>query len=383
MKPIYCDHNSTTPVDQRVAEAVSAASADAFANASSGHRLGQTARARLDQARREIATGIGAKPSEIVLTASGSEADNLAVIGALRAPDARGKHFVTVASEHHAITETAAWAEQNGFTVTLLPVDSLGRLDPDRFRAALRPDTQIASVMLANNEIGTILPIAELAQIAREHDVLFHTDAVQAIGKIPVDVDDLGVDLLSLSAHKFYGPKGIGALYVRQGVAIASILCGGGQEMGRRPGTENVPGAVGVAKAMELLRDDPEEPQRIGAMSAAFRQALTDSVDDIRFFGDLDNCLPNTVGVGFGGIDGEALMIALDLRGICVATGSACTTGARTASHVLRAMGVDDHFALGSIRFSFGRFSNPDDPSVVADAVTEEVARLRAMAPVQ
>jgi cysteine desulfurase len=301
MKPIYCDYNSTTPVDERVADAVRDASRDAFANASSGHRLGQSARACLDQARREIAASIGAKSTEIVLTASGSEADNLAVLGALRSSDARGKHLVTVATEHHAIGETAEWAAQNGFAVTFLPVDSLGRIDCDQFRDALRPDTQIASIMLANNEVGTILPIAELAGIAHEKDVLFHTDAVQAVGKIPVDVAALGVDLLSISAHKFYGPKGIGLLYVRQGVRIAPLLHGGGHEMGRRPGTENVPGAVGVAKAMDLLADDPDEPQRIGSMSLEFRTALESSVEDIKCFGDLNNCLPNTVAVGFGG----------------------------------------------------------------------------------
>ena len=381
MRPIYCDYNSTTPTDPRVVEAVKETSLEAYANPSSGHRLGQKARVRLDDARARIAALIGATPAEIVFTASGSEADNLAIIGSLNSPAARGKHLVTVATEHHAITETADWAERFGFEVTRLPVDRHGRVDPADFASALRPDTQIASIMLANNEVGTILPIAEFASVARERGVVFHTDAVQAFGKTPVNVNDLGIDLLSLSAHKFYGPKGIGILYVRQGTRLAPVLHGGGQEMGRRPGTEDTPGAVGMALAMKIVADDPGEPARIGALATELRRRLADGVDDCEFFGDPDRHLPNTVGVGFGGIDGEALMIALDLRGICVSTGSACTTGARQTSHVLRAMGIDSHYANGSIRFSFGRVSRPEDPGMIAEAVAAEVKRLRSLAP--
>ena len=379
MRIIYCDHNSTTRTDPRVAEALREAAVEDFANPSSAHRLGQRAHARLDEARAAIAAFIGAKSSEIIFTGSGSEADNLAILGALSSPDARGRHWVTVATEHHAVTETAAWTQRTGVEVTVLPVDHRGRLDPGLFARSLRSDTQVASVMLANNEVGTVHPIAELAGVAHEHGVIFHTDAVQAPGKIPVRVDELGVDLLSLSAHKFYGPKGIGLLYVRQGTRLAPILHGGGQEMGRRPGTENVPGAVGTAVAMRLLAENPGEPARVAAIAANFRRLLVDQVADIEFFGDPDHRLVNTVAAGFGGIDGGDLMIALDLRGICVSTGSACTSGAREPTHVLRAMNIETHYANGSIRFSFGRESHPDDAAIIASAVADEVTRLRSL----
>ena len=296
-------------------------------------------------------------------------------------PEARGKHFVTVASEHPAITATAAWAQRNGFDVNILMVDREGRLDPAQFAQALRADTQIASVMLANNEIGTVYPIAELAQIAHDRGVVFHTDAVQAYAKIPVNVNELGVDMLSLSSHKFYGPKGIGVLYVRQGTRIAPILFGGGQEQGRRPGTENVPGAVGTALAMQIAAEEPQEMRRVSKLTDEFRKLLMQQVEDIAIFGDPENRLPNTVAAGFGGVDGESLTIALDLRGICVSTGSACHSGAREPSHVLKAMGIGLHHAMGAIRFSFGRDNKPDDPQIIANAVTEEVERLRSMSP--
>lgn len=352
-----------------------------FANPSSTHRLGQAARVRLDESRARIASILGAKPSEIVLTAGGSESDNLAIMGSLLSPDARGKHFVTVSSEHPAVTGLAAWAMRCGFDVTMLNVDTLGRIDIDEFASALRPDTQLVSIMQANNETGTVYPITELAQIARDKGVLFHTDAVQAFGKIPVNVNELGVDMLSLSAHKFYGPKGVGVLYVRQGTRLVPILFGGGQEQGRRPGTENLPGAVGTALAMQIAAEEPQEIRRFGKLADEFRRLIAQQVDDIMIFGDPDNRLPNTVAVGFGGVDGESLTIALDLRGICVSTGSACHSGAHEPSHVLKAMGIGLHHAMGAIRFSFGRDSKPDDPTIIVSAVAEEVARLRTLSP--
>jgi cysteine desulfurase len=381
MRTIYCDHNSTTRTDPRVVAAMEQATIEAFGNPSSGHRFGQQARAVLDRARSDIARYIGAKPSEIILTATGSESDNLAIFGSLHSPDARGRHLVTVSTEHHAITHSADWAERHGFKVTILPVDRQGRLDPRDFAQALTSETQIASVMLANNEIGTIHPIAQLASLARERGVIFHTDAVQALGKIPVNVNDLNVDLLSLAAHKFYGPKGVGILYVRSGTRLASIIHGGGQETGRRPGTENIPGAVGTAEAMKIIAEDPQEASRVGAMAIDLRHRLADGLDDLEFFGDPDDRLPNTVGVGFGGVDGESLSIALDLRGICVSTGSACMTGAAKPSHVLQAMGVPERYLRGSIRFSFGRENAPSDSAIIADAVIADVERLRKMAP--
>jgi cysteine desulfurase len=352
-----------------------------FANPSSSHRLGQAARVRLDESRSKIAALLGAKPSEIIFTAGGSESDNLAIMGSLQSPESRGKHFVTVASEHPAVTATAAWATRNGFDVTMLGVDHDGKVDVGQFRSALRPDTQLVSIMLANNEIGTVYPITQLAQLAKERGVVVHTDAVQAYGKIPVNVIELGVDMLSLSAHKFYGPKGVGLLYVRQGTRLAPILFGGGQEQGRRPGTENVPGAVGTALAMQISAEEPQEARKAGKLADEFRKLIAQDVEDIVIFGDPDNRLPNTVAVGFGGVDGEALTIALDLRGICVSTGSACHSGAREPSHVLKAMGVGLHHAMGAIRFSFGRDSKGEDPSIISQAVADEVARLRSMSP--
>lgn len=364
-----------------MAAAMQEVAVECFANASSAHRLGQKARVRLDEARSQVASLLGAKPSEIVFTAGGSESDNLAIMGSLASPDARGRHFVSVASEHPAVTHIASWAQQQGYDVTVLGVDDAARIDPEEFGTALRRDTQIASVMLANNEVGTVYPIAELVTIARDKGVIFHTDAVQAYGKIPVNVNDLGVDMLSLSSHKFYGPKGIGVLYVRQGTRLAPILHGGGQELGRRPGTENVPGAVGTALAMQIAAEEPEEMRRVERITEEFRRLLQKSVDDLVIFGDPDHHLPNTVAAGFGSVDGESLAIALDLRGICVSTGSACHSGAREPSHVLKAMGIDNRYAMGSIRFSFGRESKPEDAKIIADAVSDEVARLRAMAP--
>jgi cysteine desulfurase len=380
MRTIYCDHNSTTRTDPRVATAMQEVAVESFANASSAHRLGQKARVRLDEARAQVAACLGAKPSEIVFTAGGSESDNIAILGSLMSPEARGRHMVTVKSEHPAVTVTVAWGAKQGFAVTLLGVDEFGRIDLDEFRDALRPDTQVATVMQANNEIGTVYPIVELSRIAHEQGVVFHTDAVQAYGKIPVNVNELGVDLLSLSSHKFYGPKGFGVLYVRQGTRLAPILHGGGQELGRRPGTENVPGAVGTALAMQLCVSEADEMRRVTGITDEFRRLLPTLVDDIRVFGDPKSRLPNTVAVGFGGVDGESLSIALDLRGICVSTGSACHSGAREPSHVLKAMGIPLHFAIGSIRFSFGRESKAEDAQIIAQAVAEEVARLRAMA---
>lgn len=286
---------------------------------------------------------------------------------------------MTVATEHHAVLASVEWAERHGFDVTILPVDSRGRIDPDQFAGALRPDTQVASVMLANNEVGTVHPVSQLAEIARNRGVWFHTDAVQAYGKIPVGVTELGVDMLSLAAHKFYGPKGVGVLYVRGGLRLAPVLHGGGQELGRRAGTENIAGAVGTATAMRLCAEAPEEMDRVAGITAEFRSRLLAQVDDLEVFGDSVSGLPNTVGAGFAGIDGGMLMMALDLRGICVSTGSACATGATKPSHVLVAMDVDPRFLGGSIRFSFGRGSRPEDAAIIADAVSEEVSRLRAM----
>jgi cysteine desulfurase len=382
MHSIYCDHNSTTMIDERVVASMVDAYRNASANPSSGHRWGRKTRVVLDEAREQIASLLGVKPAEIVFTGSGSESDNLAILGSLYSPDARGRHCIAVSTEHHAVLAASEWAEAHGCDVTVLPVDELGRIDPDDFRKAIRPDTQIATIMLANNEVGTIHPVAELAKIARDNGVWFHTDAVQAMGKIPFTIADLHCDMLSLASHKFYGPKGFGILYVRSGLKLAPVIHGGGQEMGRRAGTEDISGAVGTARAMQLLADDPDEMTRVAAITSDFRRRLTESVNDMQVFGDPEHQLPNTVGVGFAGIDGHSLMMALDLRGIAVSTGSACATGATKPSHVLTSMGIDARYTSGTIRFSFGRYSKPDDAQIIADAVAEDVQTLRAGAPV-
>ncbi len=381
MHSIYCDHNSTTMIDERVIADMVDAYKNASANPSSGHRWGRKTRVVLDEAREQIASLLGVTASEIVFTGSGSEADNLAILGSLYSPDARGKHCITVSTEHHAVLAASEWAEARGFDVTVLPVDNLGCIDPDDFRKAIRPDTQLATVMLANNEVGTIHPIAELAEIAHEHGVWFHTDAVQAMGKIPFTIADLKCDMVSLASHKFYGPKGFGILYVRSGLKLAPVIHGGGQELGRRAGTEDISSAAGTATALQILADDPEEMDLVAKITAEFRKRLGDSVDDMQFFGDPNNQLPNTIGVGFAGIDGHSLMMALDLRGIAVSTGSACATGATKPSHVLTAMRVDEKYTSGTIRFSFGRYSKPEDAHIIADAVAEDVRKLRTESP--
>jgi cysteine desulfurase len=332
MRRVYCDHAATTPILPEVAAAMAEAP---WGNPSSLHAEGRAARAAVEAARRQVAALIGATPSEIVFTSGGTEADNLAVWGV-----AQGRHIVCSAVEHHAVLDACRALGD----VTLVPVDGYGRVDPDDVRAALRPDTALVSVMLANNEVGTIQPVREIARICREAGVLCHTDAVQAVGQMPVDVGELGVDLLSLSAHKIYGPKGVGALYVRHGVALTPLQRGGSQERTWRPGTQNVPGIVGFGKAAELARAE---------------------------------LLPAIASFAFPDLDGEALLVALDLAGVAASGGSACTSGAATGSHVLAAMGI----AGAPLRLSFGRDTTAADVDYVAATVRRIVARQRSKQP--
>jgi cysteine desulfurase len=379
MKPAYLDHNATTPLDPRVARAMDDAAIEFPGNPESPHRAGREARACLRAAARDLAAAIGARPEEIVFTSGGTESCNLAVLGAARACADRGRHLVTTAVEHVSVLRPAKALEAEGFTVDRLPVDRLGRPDPDRFRAALRKDTVLATVMLANNETGTLLPVRRLAAIAAERGIPFHTDAVQALGKIPISVDDLGIDLLSGAAHKFYGPKGGGFLYVRRGTPLLPILYGGHQQDGLRPGTVDVPAAVGVATALRLATEE------MGARTAhlnglvSILQAGLLQVPGVTLNGPESGRLPGTLNVTVCGIAAEALMIALDREGFAVGTGSACATGAALPSHVLTAMGLGPREVTSSIRLSPGRGTTTDDVARLLRVFPPIVERLRGI----
>jgi cysteine desulfurase len=382
----YLDYNATTPVDPAVLEAMLPFLADNFGNASSIHSAGQRARAAVDRARDSIAALLGAKPSEIVFTSGGTEADNLAILGlvsAVASKSASGrKHIITSAIEHHAVLNSCQALEQQGIEVTYIPVGSTGVVDPDEIRRALRSDTILITVMHANNEIGTIQPIEEIGRIASEADVYFHCDAVQSAGKLPFSVNQLGVDLISISAHKIYGPKGVGALYVRSGTPLSPQFHGGHHERDRRPGTENVPGIVGFGKAAELaLADLAEEPQRVAALRDRLERAILDSVSSVRVNGDVARRVANTTNLSFAAAGGEAMLIALDLIGVACSTGAACSSGAVEPSHVLLAIGLSPDEARSSLRFSLGRHTTAEEIDYAIAAIPKVADRLRALSP--
>ncbi len=383
MRVVYMDYAASTPVRPEVAEAMNQAMLETWGNPSSPHRFGREARKLVDDARRKVADLVGAAPREVVFTSGGTEADNLAIAGTLLARRDRGRHLVTSAVEHHAVLGTCEYLARAGLAeVTILPVDAYGRVDPDTLAAAVRPDTVLVSVMLANNEVGTIQPIAELARVCREREVPFHTDAVQAVGTIPVNVRELGVDLLSLAAHKFYGPQGAGALVVRRGHRLEPLLHGGSHERQRRAGTEGVPAIVGLGKAAELAA---VELEAYGAHARAMRDRLLDGVfgriADVRLNGHPTSRLPNHAHLSFRGVDGEALLLKLDLLGIACSAGSACAAGAPEPSHVLRALGVEPEWAGGSVRLTVGRPTTAEDVDYVVDCLADTVARLRGGLP--
>ena len=380
---VYLDHNATTPVLPAVLEAMTTVFRDDFGNASSVHAFGQAAKRRLEEARRQVAHALGAQPNEIVFTSGGTEADNLAILGLVRYDTRPVKHVITSAIEHPAVLETCAQLEREGVEVTRVPVNSQGLVDPDDVRRALRRETVLITIMHANNELGTIQPIAEIARLARESGVWMHSDGVQALGKTPVDVNELGVDLYSISAHKIYGPKGVGALFVRQGVPLGRIQFGGHHERDRRPGTENVPGAVGLAAAISLMQSDFEqETARLARLRDRLEQGILERIPNVSVNGRGAPRVPNTSNICFRGVDGEALLIALDLAGFAVSSGSACSSGASEPSHVLTAIGLDRKDARASLRFSLGRLNTEDQIEALIEAVAEAVARLRALAPV-
>lgn len=375
---IYADHAATTPLRAEALAAMAPYLGMGPANPSSLHFEGRAARAGLDTARANVARLLGSAPRELVFTGGGSEADNLAILGAARARRFPGAHVLTVATEHPAVLRAFAVLAEEGFASTLLPVDSEGRLAPERFAAALRRQTVLASVMLGNNELGTLQPIAQLAEIAHASGVTFHTDAVAAAGKVPLTVAALGVDLLSLSAHKFYGPHGVGALYVRQGTPLAPLVVGGGQEGGLRSGTENVAGAVGLAAALELaVTEQPAESARLAGLRDRFESDVLRRIPQCRINAAGALRLPNVASVAFAGTEAPALLIALDLAGAAVSTGSACASGASEPSHVLAALHPPAWARTGTLRFSFGKSTTQQDVERLARMVEEIVAGAR------
>ncbi len=382
MRRIYLDHNATTPADPRVVAAMLPFLGEIYGNASSIHSFGQQARAAVEQARESVARLIAARPAEIVFTSGGTEADNLAILGVVRASRAERKHVITSQIEHHAVLNACQAIETESVEVTYLPVSADGVADPAAVRSALRPHTVLISVMLANNELGTIQPVSEIAKIAAEAGVAFHTDAVQAACKLPLDVSRLGVDLLSLSGHKIYAPKGVGALYVRSGTRLAPIAFGGHHERDRRPGTENVPGIVALGRAAQLALDRlATEPARIAALRDRFERELLARISDVRVNGYLAPRVANTSNVSFRFIEGESLVIALDLKGVSCSTGAACSSGAIEPSHVLTAIGLPPQDARASLRFSFGHANTEADVDAALDALESAVRHLRELSP--
>lgn len=382
MKRIYLDNASTTPVRGEVLEAMMPYFTEDFGNPSSIYPLGQRASDAVARSRETIAGLIGAKPREVYFTSGGSESDNWAVKGVARANAKKGRHIITSSIEHHAVLHACEALEREGFEITYLPVDADGLVKPETLAAALRPDTVLVSVMLANNEMGTVQPIAELARMAHEAGALFHTDAVQAFGHEPVNVDDLGCDLLSASAHKLYGPKGAGLLYVRKGVKIANLIDGGQQERGMRASTENVPGIVGFAKAAELAFAEREAEH---ARQAALRDHAIERIEAEIPFAKLNGSrtarLANNVNFSFEFIEGEGMLLQLAARGICVSSGSACTSGSLDPSHVLLAIGLPHEIAHGSLRMTFGRQTALEDVDFAIDSLAKTLANLRMMSP--
>ncbi|MCK4224435.1 MAG: cysteine desulfurase NifS [candidate division Zixibacteria bacterium] len=382
MRKIYLDHAATTPVRSEVLEAMLPYFKEKFGNASSIHGFGREVKVALEEAREKVAQIIGASPSQIFFTSGGTESDNLAIKGTALANRKKGKHIITSKIEHHAILESCKFLEKEGFEVTYLPVNFQGLVDPEDLRKAIRDDTTLVSIMYANNEVGTIQPIEKLSKIAKEKGVYFHTDAVQAVGKIPTEVQKLNVDMLSMSGHKIYGPKGVGAIYIRKGVRITPLSHGGHHERSRRAGTENVPTIVGFAKALELTVGEMENQNKhLRNLTEAFYKKLIESIPDVVLHGDLNRRIPNTLNLSFKGVEGESVILSLDMKGVAVASGSACTSETLEPSHVLSAMGVAPEIAQGAIRFSFGRDNTMEDVEYVAGILPEIVQRLRSMSP--
>ena len=381
-RQIYLDNAATTVVLPEVVAAMLPFFTEQFGNPSSIYSIGATAKDTLSDARERIADHINARPGEIYFTGSGSEADNWALKATMEAYQNKGRHLITSAIEHHAILHAAEWLEKNGFEVTYLPVDGDGLVDPDDLRTAIRPNTTLVSVMMANNEIGTIQPIAELAAISHEFGALFHTDAVQALAHVPIDVSALGIDMLSAAAHKFHGPKGVGFLYIRKGIKTRSFIHGGAQENKRRAGTENVPGIIGMAAALDIaMATFKQRAERDQTLRDVLINRILTEIDHSRLNGHREQRLPNNANFSFEFVEGEALLLALDQLGIIASTGSACASGSLDPSHVLLAIGLPHEIAHGSLRLTVGEDTTPEDIDYTIESIKNVLERLRAMSP--
>jgi cysteine desulfurase len=375
---VYLDHGATSPLREEVLEAMLPFLKERYGNPSSLHSPGRVIRQAVEEAREKTALALGAEPDEIFFTSGGTESNNIAIRGAARARRSKG-HLITTSIEHHAVLDVCKGLAEDGFSVTYLPVDRYGLVSLEMVEKALRPDTFMISIMMANNEVGTIEPVAEIGALARERGVLFHTDAVQAVGQIPLDLRELKIDLLTLSAHKFNGPKGVGALYVRRGTPVAPLYDGGGQEKALRPGTENVPGIVGLARALELAVEElPEKTRHLLALRRRLIEGLL-AMDDTVLNGHPTARLPGNVNVSFNYIEGEALLLGLDLEGIAASSGSACTAGSPEPSHVLLAMGLGHQLARGSLRLTLGRENSDACLDHLFSVLPPLVERLRKM----
>lgn len=381
-KSIYFDHAATTAVKKEVLQEMLPYFTEKYGNASTVYRIGQVSKAALDDARARVARVFNCKPNEIFFTGCGSESDNWAIKGAARANKAKGNHIITTVIEHHAVLHTCKTLEKEGFEVTYLPVDKYGLVSADDVKNAIKDNTILISIMYANNEIGTIEPIAEIAEIAKEKGILMHTDAVQAAGAVPIDLSKLKVDMMSLSAHKFNGPKGVGALYIRSGVRIANIIDGGAQERGKRAGTENLPGIIGLAKALELASASMEEKdKKITALRDYIIKNIEEKIPYCRLNGHRTQRLPGNVNFSFEFIEGESLLLWLDINGIAASSGSACTSGSLDPSHVLLAIGLKHETAHGSLRVSLGEENTYEEADYFIEKLVGIVDKLRKMSP--
>jgi cysteine desulfurase len=384
MRRVYLDNNATTPVLPAVFEAMQAYFAEHFGNASSIHHHGQETRAAVERARESVAALLGCRPSEIVFTSGGTEADNLAIFGVTQGLTQPGQHVISSNIEHHAVLNSCKHLEASGCEVTYVPVDGRGQVDPDDVRRALRPNTRLITIMMANNETGVLQPVEVIGKIAAEADVYFHTDTVQAAGKVAIDVKRIGCDLLSISGHKMNAPQGVGALYVRKGTSLRPMVHGGSHERSRRAGTENVPGIVALGKAAELAREafGRGDLDTMSHMRDRLEQTILREVESAGVNGQGAPRVPNTSSIYFDCIEGEALVIALDLKGLAVSTGAACSSGAIEPSHVLTAMGMPQERARGSLRFSLGKQNTPEDIEFALSLIPQTIARLRELSPI-
>lgn len=381
-KLIYMDHAATTSVKPEVLDTMLPYFTEKYGNASSIYSLGREAKKSIDDAREKVAHALGSLPKEIFFTAGGTEADNWALEGVAFANMTKGKHIITSNIEHHAVLHTCKFLEKQGFEVTYVPVDDKGIINVEDIRKAIRPDTILISVMFANNEIGTIQPIKEIGALAKEKGIYFHTDAVQAIGNVHINVKDMNIDLLSLSAHKFYGPKGVGVLYIRDGVRISSFMNGGAQERGKRASTENVAGIVGLGKAIELANENIDKYNaKLKKLRDRAIKEILQKIPDSRLNGDPERRLPGNVNISFEFIEGESILLMLDMKGICASSGSACTSGSLDPSHVLLAIGLPHEIAHGSLRLTFGEENTDSDLDYLLETLPSIIEKLRGMSP--